>query len=141
MAVAPPDEPGRERLDAQIAGQKIALSTNNLIAVLFVGLIGLLLWLFAGSGQVILQRDIADRHRIAAEVQQDFEALRQEHQAMLQRLEQHHEADMARQLEVARSVLRILLNLDYNIRHTGEPEEVPFGTLPPWFTVPSRPAQ
>jgi hypothetical protein len=134
-----PKPNGRDRLDASVAGQKIGLSTNNLIAVLFIGLIGVLLWLFWGSGQVIMQRDIADRHRIAQEHERAHAEQRQEHQRLRQVLEDYHTADMARQLEVARAMLKVLLNMDYNIRHEGEKEDIPFGELPPWFSPSLRP--
>ena len=89
-----PAEPpnGRDRLDASVAGQKIGLTTNNLVAVVFIGLIGVLLWMFWGSGQVILQRDIADRHRIAQEHERAHAALRQDMQALKQAMEQYHTA-------------------------------------------------
>lgn len=129
MAQGPPPP---ERLDAHVAGQHISFSTYNIVNVLFIALLGALVYLFWDAGKVIMHRDMQDRHRIAQEQLQVLEALRL-------RLDQHHEAAMAQQLEVARAVLRVLLAMDYNIRHVGEPEELPFGTLPPWLTPPAGP--
>jgi hypothetical protein len=124
--------PAPERLDAHVAGQHISFSTYNIVNVLFIALLGALVYLFWDAGKVIMERDMQDRHRIAQEQLQVLEAIRT-------RLEQQHAVEMERQLEVARAVLRVLLAMDYNIRHVGEPEELPFGTLPPWLTPPPPP--
>jgi hypothetical protein len=124
--------PAPERLDAHVAGQHVSFSTYNLVNVLFIALLGILVYLFWDSGKVIMQRDMQDRHRIAQEQLQVLEALRLQadhhHAAMFDLLRQYD----ARLVEQTHLLAKWFLIMSHNM---GLPpaERIPFGAHPPWL--------
>lgn len=122
-----------ERMDAKVGGQQVGIrSAYPVVLVLLVCVVPLLIWLIQKERKELVDQFLGTLTTIAATHRADTQVLRELAVA-------HHQEQMARQLDFARATLRILINIDYNIRHVGEPEELPFGTLPPWFHAPPLP--
>lgn len=124
-----------ERVDAKVGGQQVGIrSAYPVVLILLVCVVPLLTWLIQKERKELVDQFLTTLTTIAAKHHADNEALR----ALAVT---HHQESMARQLDFARATLRLLVNIDYNIRHQGEPEELPFGTLPPWFAPSPLPKE